>query len=49
METMPIALFQKDVKSIRLRPNYPKDNKAGKFQKDVKSIRLRPKCYPRYA
>ena len=34
--------FQKDVKSIRLRPNFIKYFRESLFQKDVKSIRLRP-------
>ena len=35
--------FQKDVKSIRLRPRQGQRNTWYVFQKDVKSIRLRPK------
>ena len=35
-------MFQKDVKSIRLRPAQGVIVKATQFQKDVKSIRLRP-------
>ena len=34
-------MFQKDVKSIRLRPHNLNRKKSKKFQKDVKSIRLR--------
>ena len=34
--------FQKDVKSIRLRPQFVRELLEVKFQKDVKSIRLRP-------
>ena len=34
--------FQKDVKSIRLRPNDEMYSSDATFQKDVKSIRLRP-------
>ena len=36
------ALFQKYVKSIRLRPNYGTFDLTRMFQKYVKSIRLRP-------
>ena len=35
--------FQKDVKSIRLRPAFSWFWFVHAFQKDVKSIRLRPK------
>ena len=35
-------MFQKDVKSIRLRPQKMTTLIVGEFQKDVKSIRLRP-------
>ena len=38
-----MSKFQKDVKSIRLRPTTPINASNNKFQKDVKSIRLRPK------
>ena len=34
--------FQKDVKSIRLRPSKHRETIKYMFQKDVKSIRLRP-------
>ena len=34
--------FQKDVKSIRLRPEQWRPIMEWEFQKDVKSIRLRP-------
>ena len=39
---MATALFQKDVKSIRLRPRTAAIRPNRAFQKDVKSIRLRP-------
>ena len=37
-----VDMFQKDVKSIRLRPIDKDLNGEQLFQKDVKSIRLRP-------
>ena len=36
-------MFQKYVKSIRLRPPVPEVKPESTFQKYVKSIRLRPK------
>ena len=38
-------MFQKDVKSIRLRPVTDKFKNREEFQKDVKSIRLRPTIF----
>ena len=40
--TESVVLFQKDVKSIRLRPVSARELHETLFQKDVKSIRLRP-------
>ena len=45
---MPWDKFQKDVKSIRLRPQGQFVTDANLFQKDVKSIRLRPHEHATY-
>ena len=42
MELFEPIEFQKDVKSIRLRPKNSVPKIRQWFQKDVKSIRLRP-------
>ena len=42
LNLIKLRLFQKDVKSIRLRPFWYAKWTRKEFQKDVKSIRLRP-------